>query len=129
MRTKTPTLDKPTFEIVLSKGKETGGAYIRLHNGESVKCECSKDNKKANIAFDLYTRACNHDLTPEAQQRLYGEHKAYIRSRFADSGYTGSIHCTFSDSVIYFDVLPEDAEEWFQKIFATLNDSTNLKEA
>jgi hypothetical protein len=125
---RTPFLEHPTFDIVLSNGTVTGGVYIRLQNGEPVKCECAKDSQKANITFDLYTRECNHDLAPEAQQRLYDEHKAYIREQFVKAGYIGSIQCTFSDTVIYFDVLLQDAEEWFQKILATLNDSMNLKE-
>ena len=127
VKIRTPFLEQPTFDIVLSKGKKTNGVYISLQNGEPVKCECSKDGKKANIAFDLYTRACNHDLTQEAQQRLYDEHKAYIQEQFMKTGYTGPIQCTFSDTVIYFDVLPEDAEVWFQKILATLNEDSNLK--
>jgi hypothetical protein len=124
----TPILDNPTFDSVLVAGKKTGGGYVTLDNGERVKCECMKDGKKVTIAFDLYTRSCDHDLAPQAQQRLYDEHKAYIHDRFAAAGYTGSVHCTFADNVIYFEVLPVDAEAWFQKILATFNDSENLVE-
>lgn len=126
MKSKTSFLDNPTFDGVLVSGRKTGGVYITLASGEYVKCECRKKGKKANIAFDLYTRSCNHDLSPEAQQWLYNEHKAYIHGRFAGAGYTGSVHCTFSGTVIYFDVLPQDAEDWFQTILATLNKSGNM---
>jgi hypothetical protein len=122
----TPTLDNPTFDSVLSSGKKTHGVYVTLKSGEYVRCECSKAAKKALIDFDLYTKTCNRDLTQEAQHRLYAEHKAYIHDRFAEAGYTGTIHCTFADNVIHFEVLPQDAEEWFQKILATLNDDANL---
>jgi hypothetical protein len=129
MSTNRITIDNPTFDSVAIAGEKTGGVYLHLHNSESVKCECWKDHKKAAIAFDLYTRSCNHDLAPEAQERLYNEHKAYIQSAFANAGYSGPIHCTFSATIIHFNVLPQDAETWFQKILTTLNNRSDMIES
>ncbi len=127
MKNKTPFLENPTFEKVLIEGEKTQGVYTSLKNGEYVRCECKKDGVKANIAFDLYTRSCNHDLTQEAQERLYKEHQAYIENQFFAARYKGTIHNMFFGTDIYFDVLYGDAEEWFQKILATLNEDTNLQ--
>ncbi len=121
MKNKTPFLENPTFEKVLSEGKKTQGVYISLNNGEFVRCECKKDGVKANISFDLYTSSCNHDLTQVAQEHLHNEHQAYIKKHFFAARYTGTIHNMFFGTDIYFDVLYGDAEEWFQKILATLN--------
>ena len=101
--------------------------YISLNNGEFVRCECKKDGVKANISFDLYTSSCNHDLTQVAQEHLHNEHQAYIKNQFFAARYKGTIHNMFFGTDIYFDVLYGDAEEWFQKILATLNEDKNLQ--
>lgn len=126
---KTPFLEQPTFENAFAVGKKTGGVYITLNNGEYVKCECLKTDTKATIAFDLYTCSCKHNLSSETQQSLYNQHKAYGYSELPNAGYDGVIQCSFSDTVLYFDVLLKDAEIWLQKILSTLNSNENLVEA
>lgn len=122
----TPFLDKTTiFENVRVLGRGTNGVYILLKNNEVVRCQCSKRTQKATIFFDLFTRACNHDLSKEAQERLYYNHLTYINENFTSAGQT--INSIFSGNLIFFDVLTKDAEEWFRKIISTLNDASNLQ--
>lgn len=121
-------LKDPTFDSAVAATKKDGGVYITLQNGGYVKCVCSRERKKATIDFDLYTDTCNLDLSPETQERLLDYHRDYVRGPFIDSGYVGPIHCTFADSMVHFEVLPQDAEEWFQRMLTTFNNRARMIE-
>ena len=122
----TPLLDDTTiFENVRLLGRGTNGVYIILKSNEIVRCQCIKKTQKATIFFDLFTRACNHDLSKEVQERLYYNHLTYIDEHFTSAGHT--INSIFSGNLIFFDVLTKDAEEWFRKIITLLNDASNLQ--
>jgi len=119
-------VEKPTFEKVRAdckNGKQP--AYVRVFGGYIVS-RATKRRRKCLIDFDLHLSTYNYDLTPETQDRLADDYEDYIRVNFRRSDHRRMFPWHFSKTSIMYEVLVDDAEEWYNKVYETLCDGANL---
>lgn len=110
----------PTFAEIRDSSKNGKQRVRVLIYGTSVECRAIARGTRAQIDFDLFS--CNYDLQSAAQDRLWHGYEAYCNEK----GFKSKIDSHFNRTSIWFEVLRDDAEIWFQRILAELRDVQNV---
>ena len=107
--------DEPTYEMV-RKDCTAANEYItelESHLGPIV-CHFKNKRKSAHMDFALEKVLFHMDLQKWSQ--VIKDHNAYVQANFARTDWKDMMG-KFSVDGMRFDVLREDAEEWFELIY------------
>jgi hypothetical protein len=119
-------VDEPAFEKVLAACKRPRARVsVKVRDGASITCRTEVSGNAASIDFDLWRLGSN--LSEDAQRRYTEKHGAYLKKHLKQlrpkkPGITGH----FGATGIHFQVLEQDASEWFDDVYAALQDSANF---
>jgi hypothetical protein len=121
-----PNMDAPTFQKILNTCRKRGvRVTVTVRDGASVTCRTEMSGNVARIDFDLFSLGSN--FSDEAQRRFSDKHSRYVRTNLRQfrpkkPGISGS----FGRTGIDFQVLEQDASEWFDDVYAALQDTANF---
>ncbi|MCD6024987.1 MAG: hypothetical protein K0Q91_1903 [Fibrobacteria bacterium] len=116
--------DEPTYEMV-RKDCTAANEYItelESHLGPLI-CHFKNKRKSAHMDFALEKVLFHIDLQKWSQ--VIKDHNAYVQAHFARTDWK-DMAGKFSVDGMRFDVLREDAEEWFALIYGKLQRKEGL---
>jgi hypothetical protein len=117
-------IDAPSFSRVLAACKKRGvRVTVTVRDGAHITCRTEMSGNAASIDFDLWRLGSN--LSEEAQHRYSEKHDAYLKEH-RNQLRTKRIASHFGATGIRFQVLQQDASEWFDDVYAALQDSANF---
>jgi hypothetical protein len=116
-------IDEPTFSKVLAACKKRGvRVTVTVRNHASITCRTEMSGNAASIDFDL-----GSNLSEGAQHRYSEKHDAYLKNHLKElKPKKPGIASHFGATGIRFQVLDQDASEWFDDVYAALQDSANF---
>jgi 5-methylcytosine-specific restriction endonuclease McrA len=119
-------LDEPTFSKVLDACKRRGvRVTVTVRDGASITCRTEMSGNAASIDFDLWRLGSN--FSEEAQRRYTEKHDAYLKKHLKQlRPKKPGIASHFGATGIRFQVLDQDASEWFDDVYAALQDTANF---
>lgn len=105
------------FKLILA---DSSIKWLPLGN-ELIWTRAEVNRAKVLLVFDLY--GCRIRLSDESRESLWNAHKEYCVSAFKKASSAVS---EIGITILRFDVLPEDAPEWFRRIVTVFGDRNNL---
>jgi 5-methylcytosine-specific restriction endonuclease McrA len=119
-------VDDPTFKKVLDACRKRGvRVTVTVRDGVSITCRTEMIGNAASIDFDL--RRLDSNFSEEAQRRYREKHVAYLKKHLKQLRPKRSgIVSNFGATGIRFQVLEQDASEWYDDVYAALQDTANF---
>lgn len=119
-------VDHPTFEKVLDACRKRGvRVTVTVRDGASITCRTEMSGNAACIDFDLWRLGSN--LSEEAQSRYSEKHDAYLKKHLKQlRPKRPGIASHFGATGIHFQVLEQDARDWFDDLYAALQHTANF---
>ncbi len=119
-------IDDPNFEKVLAACKKLRvRVNVTVRNGVSVSCRAEVSGNTRSIDFDLI--GLNSNLSGDAQRRYRSKHDTYLKQHLKQMRpKRPGIDGHFGGASIRFQVLEQHASEWFDDVYAALQDTANF---